>query len=450
MLWLFLCLVQEPNIEGTWSGYLHIPNGKLRLVLHLKLADGAWKASLDSPDQSVSGLECSDISFVDNTLSLSVPTVKGTFTGKLKDEKIEGTWSQGMPLPLTLQRGELEGPKRPQTPKEPFSYEIEEVSFKNDKAKITLAGTLTKPKGNGPFPAAVLLSGTGPQDRDETIAGHKPFWVLADYLTRQGIAVLRFDDRGVGNSEGNYGLASTFDFGEDAAAGAAFLATRREINPKKIGLIGHSEGGTVGPKTVLGSKDFSFLVTLAGPTVSGRDIMIEQTKLILKASGLDGETLDNISEINNHLYDLGLKHEDRQELEKALSAYLAEKREKLGPYQSQILGLGEERVPGLVPFLGSNWFKSFVDYNPGDDLKKLKIPILALYGEKDLQVPPAQSLPPLKQLASHAEVENFAGLNHLFQPAKTGLPAEYAQIETTMDEKVMERISTWILALPKK
>jgi uncharacterized protein len=328
---------------------------------------------------------------------------------------------------------------RPQEPKPPFPYPAEDVSYPNPKAAgVTLAGTLTLPEGKGPFAAAILISGSGPQNRDENILGHKPFLVLADYLTRQGFAVLRVDDRGVGKSTGAFAEATSRDFASDVEAGIAFLKSRPEIAAHKIGLIGHSEGALVA--TILAAQhQAAFAVLLAGPAVTGEEIVIEQGDRIAHAEGIPDTAITR-----QHKLQAELMHTVSSATDSAVAA------QKIRELIQSSTPAAEQDQSALLDAkirqLLSPWFRFFLTYNPQPDLKKITVPVLAIYGEKDLQVPPEQNAAPMTAALQHPaqEVKVLPHLNHLLQHATTGSPAEYAKIEETLAPEALETISTWL------
>jgi uncharacterized protein len=327
--------------------------------------------------------------------------------------------------------------KRPQNPVKPYPYREEEVSYSNPAAKIQLAATLTIPPGKGPFPAVLLMVGSGPHDRDESLAGHKPFLVLADYLTRKGIVVLRADKRGVGKSGGDYSKAVMTDFASDAEAGVAYLKTRAEVNPKKIGLVGHSEGGIEAPMAAVHDPDVAFVVMMAGPGVPGDEILEQQVVLIGRAAGKSQEEVEKDAAIQRDMLAVVKKDADDATLEKDLRAVMA------GKVPEAMMGM-------QIKMVSSPWFRDFVLYDPRPTLSKVTCPLLDINGEKDLQVPPGQNLPAIrKALAAggnkNFEVDELPGLNHLFQTAKTGGIGEYGEIEETMSPVALEKVASWIL-----
>jgi len=436
--------VPPSDIDGTWMGTLDAGGVRLRVVFHiLNTADGLT-ATVDSPDQGVNGVPARSVTRKGSSLKIDVKQMRGgAYEGKISPDlaTIDGTytWNAGG-LPLVLKRvkdaSALER-RRPQNPVKPYPYREQDVSYSNRKAQgVTLAGTLTVPKGKGPFPAVLLVPGSGPYDRDETLFGHKPFLVLADYLTRKGIIVLRVDDRGVGKSTGNLADATTADLATDAEAGVEYLKSRSEVDPHRIGLIGHSEGGLIAPMVAERNPDVAFIVMMAGPGVPGDQILPEQVRLISEAAGVSHGTAEKRAATELEIVTLVKQEKDDAVLGKEL-------REKLA-------GQPEAQIDVVVKTFTSPWFRYFLAYDPAPALRKVKCPVLAINGEKDSQVSPKQNLPAIRRALEeggnqHAEVDELPGLNHLFQTAKTGAPAEYGEIEETMSPVAMEKIATWIL-----
>jgi len=332
---------------------------------------------------------------------------------------------------------ELNPLKRPQNPARPYPYRDQEVTFENRVQSVTLAATLTIPQGDGPFPAVLLITGSGPQDRDETLLGHKPFLVLADYLTRHGIAVLRADDRGTGKSTGVFGNATTADFATDVEAGFSYLKTRTEVDPHKIGLVGHSEGGVIAPMVAARNKDVAYIVMMAGTGVSGDQVLVAQGEAIELANGKDPAEAAKDAAKKKEMIALVETEKDPDNLEKEL-------KEKMTG------DIPEPQIGTAIQQLTSPWFRYFMTYDPAIALRKVTCPVLAINGSLDKQVLPKQNLPAIRQALQesgnkHVEIDELPGLNHLFQTAKTGSTAEYAQIEETMSPVALEKISTWIL-----
>ncbi|MCI0457404.1 MAG: alpha/beta fold hydrolase [Gemmataceae bacterium] len=456
--------VPHKRLGGYWLGKLDAGAIQLRVgVKFTRKKDGTLGGTMDSIDQGVKGLPLDTVTLKEREVRFAIKVVGGAFEGKLKEDgsEIVGMWKQaGESLPLTLKRLEKEPTlARPQEPKKPYPYVEEEVTYENKKAGVKFAGTLTLPKGKGPFAAVLLITGSGPQDRNEALMGHKPFLVLADHLTRRGIAVLRVDDRGVGGSTGNTMKSTTADFADDALAGVEFLKTRAEIGSKRIGLLGHSEGGVVAPLAASKSKDVAFIVLLAGTAVVGEEILYEQGQLILKTSGADAKQLAKQRRLQELMFRIVKEEKDDSAIEKRIKkawdeevARLTDEEKKQAAKQ---FAKQEALLKGQVKALLSPWFRYFLTHDPALALRQVECPVLALFAEKDLQVIPRQNLPPMAKALAEGKcrdytITQFPGLNHLFQTCKTGLPTEYGNIEETMTPRVLEAISSWILQQTKK
>ena len=445
----------EISIEGIWEGKLKVPGTELRIVLNIsKNPDGILTATLDSPDQGATGIPVEEVIFKDNILRLEVKSAGGVFEGKVSEDflVIEGEWKQfGQSLPLTINGVDkaVEIP-RPQVPKKPYPYIEEEAIYENKEAGITLAGTLTLPSGNGPFPAVLLITGSGPQDRNETIYNHSPFLVLADYLTRQDIAVLRVDDRGVGESTGDFSQATSEDFASDVLAGVEYLKTCKEIDPKKIGLIGHSEGGIIAPMVAVKSPDVAFIVLMAGTGLTGEEILYLQGALISRAMGVSEEDIIKNRQFNDKIFSVLKEEEDSEIAEKRLRQMFMEDWEKMSDEKKEQIGDPEVFLEAQLQSLLSPWLKFFLTYDPKPILSKVKCPVLAINGEKDLQVPPKENLSAIEEVLKTGGNQNYTikelpGLNHLFQTTQTGLPSEYAKIEETISPVALKIVGDWIL-----
>jgi pimeloyl-ACP methyl ester carboxylesterase len=424
-----------------------LSGSKLELIFKISVDENdELSAKMDVPAQGARDLPVSNTKVKTDSIFLHVAMIAGRFEGQMEnDTTIAGNWSQsGLNFPLTLTRTEkITELKRPQTPQPPFPYIEEEVSYENTLAGIQLTGTLTLPEHAEDCPAVILISGSGAQDRDETIFEHKPFLVIADYLTRNGIAVLRVDDRGVGGSEGNLSDATSEDFAGDVLAGIEFLKTRKKINPLKIGLIGHSEGGIIAPIAANKTNEVAFVVLLAGPGISGEEILYEQGRLIGLASGMNEEQVEQSRKTQEAIFNIIKTEKDSSvrldRLQRALT----------GGMYPMMNDDQKKAIDQQVAAVNSPWFHYFLTYDPRPALTKLKCPVLALIGEKDLQVPPKSNLPAIKKALSDGGNKNFKtmelpGLNHLFQRCETGAVAEYAQIEETISPEVLEIISEWI------
>jgi fermentation-respiration switch protein FrsA (DUF1100 family) len=375
-------------------------------------------------------------------------------TGTLTEDgdRIDAVLKQrGFELPLELRRtDEVVKVNRPQEPKRPFPYREEEVSYTNDRAGITIAGTLTLPAGEGPFPAALLISGSGAQDRDETVFGHKPFLVMADYLTRRGIAVLRVDDRGVGGTGGSLSDSTTQDLARDALAGVSYLRSRPEIDSGKVGLVGHSEGGLIAPLAAAESENVAFIVLMAGPGLPGEEILYLQSELISRAEGTGEEEIEKNLAQQRRIYDILKKGGDREAMEKTLRRMYEEDMAALSDQERKESELSEAQLEGQLEQLLSNWFRFFLTYDPRPTLERVRCPVLAVIGEKDLQVPPKENLSEIEKALKAGgnpdyTLKEFKGLNHMFQTAVSGAVTEYGRIEETMAPEALSFIGDWIL-----
>ncbi|MGA3045603.1 MAG: alpha/beta hydrolase [Terracidiphilus sp.] len=432
------------DIDGTWLGTLDAGTIKLRVLFKIVNTADGLTAQMQSPDQTPVWLSATSVNRKGSTLTIDIKANGGVFEGTIATDlnSIDGTFTQmNTPLPLTLKRvkdrSELERP-RPQNPVKPYPYHQEDVKYSGKAAGVTLAATLTIPSGKGPFPAVLLIAGSGPHDRDESLMGHKPFLVLSDYLTRKGIVVLRADKRGIGKSTGNYDSATSVDFAADAEAGVLFLRTRQEVNPHRIGLVGHSEGGSIAPMVAAKDLGVAFIVMMAGTGVPGDQIIVEQGRLIAEASGESREKADQDAEKERETLALVETDKDPANLDTLLGVKLAAE------------GVPDAQIAAQTKALTSPWVRFFLTYDPATALRKVTCPVLAINGSLDLQVPPAQNLPAIRKALEEAgnkrfEVDELPGLNHLFQTAKTGSPSEYAEIEETMSPVALDKIASWIL-----
>lgn len=441
------------DITGEWNGVLSVQGMKLRLVFHVMKTDAGYSATMDSPDQGAKGIPMTSARFENKVLTLEHGLAQIVYAGTVDGtDSIAGKFTQaGQSFPLTLHRKAIaiEKTRRQQEPVPPFPYVSEEVSFVNAKDNIRLAGTFTFPKEKAPLATVVLISGSGPQNRDEELMGHKPFLVLADYLTRNGIAVLRFDDRGCFASEGNFAAATSNEFATDVEAAVAYLKTRKEVNKGKIGLIGHSEGGLIAPMVAARNKDVNFIVLMAGPGIRGSEIMLRQQALIGRANGVKEEDLQASIDLNTAVFKMVDEIADTDTLRVQISNYLREQSKTVAALATNDAKKTEELIDVQVAQLLSPWMLNFIRYNPVPALEKVKCPVLAINGSKDLQVPSEVNLKAIETALNKAKNKNFvikelAGLNHLFQECKTGSPNEYAGIEQTISPSALEVISQWI------
>ncbi len=433
----------QAALAGDWSGVLDTGQVKLRVRFRISPVDaGGWAGVMESLNQGGGPLPLSQVTRDGSSVTFDAARIGASFKGELAagGATLTGQWSQGpAALPLTLTHSEaapITPPRRPQTPATPYPYRQEDVSFLNPAARIRLAGTLTLPPGQGPFPAVVLISGSGPQNRDEEILGHKPFLILADDLTRRGLAVLRVDDRGVAASQGDFSGATSFDFAEDVQAAIAFLRSRHDIVGRRIGLIGHSEGGMIAPLVASRDPQLAFVVLLAGPGVPGDQILLAQDALIARATGVPETAISADAERTRDVLDLAKRAPDRASAKQAIIERL------------QADGVTGAAAEAQARRMSSDWLRAFLNYDPAATLRRLRLPVLAVGGSLDLQVPTAQNLPALRESLKNdpdVTVLELPGLNHLFQHAKTGSPAEYATIEETFAPEALKIIGEWVV-----
>ena len=436
------------DISGAWHGKLSLPTGSLTIVFHISQTEqDVYVTTLDSPDQGANGIKTQTTSFNDSTLIIQIPVIHASYKGKLNsDNTINGTFTQGMPLPLNLKKGEASRPKRPQEPQPPFPYRSEEVTVRNERDGINLAGTLTLPEKGTKFPAVVMVTGSGAQNRDEEIMGHKPFFVIADYLTRNGIAVLRCDDRGTAASQGTHATATNEDFATDTEAMVNYLRSRKEINAKKIGIIGHSAGGIIAFIVAKKDPSIAFVVSLAGAGVRGDSLMLKQVELISKSQGMPDAVWQGMKpSIRNRYAILQQTDKTPEELQKELYADVTK---TMSPEQLKDLNTIQQ-LSAQISSMTSPWYLHFIRYDPAQDLKKLKCPVLALNGEKDIQVDAAMNLAAIQERITgngnkNVTVKAYPNLNHLFQTCKKGTLAEYGQLEETINPEVLKDIIEWI------
>jgi pimeloyl-ACP methyl ester carboxylesterase len=415
---------------------------------------GHWVGHLDVPGQGLLGLPILNVRYGDGVATGLVAMVPfpAQIEGVLDadERRITGRFKQGpydLEMDFALDEG-YAGPalNRPQHPTPPYPYPVKDVTIEHPDGHA-LAGTVTVPDGDGPFPGAVLITGSGPQDRDETILGHKPFLVIADYLTRHGIAVLRFDDRGTGGSTGSFSSATTEDLGGDVVAAMEFLKKVERVDPARVGLIGHSEGGTIAPMVASTHPEVAFIVLLAGTGVRGDDLLRMQARLVLEAAGADDELMARTRAQQEAYFKLVLDGADEAALREALRPMIKDQMAAMGMEDQdseQVQQLIEEQVRQQA----SPWMRFFITYDPRPALQRVTCPVLAMNGTLDLQVWHEQNLPEIEKAVraggGEISIRRYAGLNHLFQPAETGSIMEYGTIETTIDEAVLVDMTEWI------
>lgn len=443
ILLIFFQNLFSQNITGSWYGNLDVQGQKLPLVFHIEQEGNDLKSTFDSPTQGAKGIPIQKTLFENNELTFNASNLGITFSGKLNAQKIEGIFSQsGMNFPLILTRNaETTIVNRPQTPKPPFNYNSDDVTFKNDTQGNLLAGTLVTPKNfNKKSPILVMITGSGAQDRNEEMFEHKPFLVIADDLAKKGIATLRLDDRGIGGSEKGKDGATSADFATDINSGVNYLVKN---GYKNIGLIGHSEGGMIAPMVADLNKNVKILVLLAAPGIPILDLVLDQNKKLAESTNLPQAAIDEVLAIKSKTFTYARNYNGK-DFKADFTKYLEEN------YPNMSV---QERA-AYIDQMSSPWFQYFIKFNPNDYLSKVKIPVLAVDGSLDLQVSAKENLAGIKNSLTKAgnknfETVEFEGLNHLFQTATTGNPSEYGQIEETFSPKVLDKISSWILQLQK-
>ncbi len=451
-----------------WKGTIALPNGKaleFSVVLIPPAQPGAEPTgTMSIPMQGVIDAPLTSVVMTAGTLAFTLapanlpPASRPSFTAlraAADADNAKGSMTQsGFDVPITLSRlkeGETAGPLRPQNPKPPFPYDQRDVAYTNPADNTTLAGTLTYPKSGAPFPAVILITGSGPQDRDETLFAHKPFLVIADHLTRTGFAVLRVDDRGVGGSTSpKKGAETTDDFATDVLAGVDFLKKQPDIDPKRIALVGHSEGGLIAPMVAAQSSDVAAIVLLAGPGVSGLEILREQIPAGARASGASEDDAIKARDRSIALFDAVIRNADDETLQRLARDIVVL---QAGPAaenpgaQAQV----DSSAKALKAQFSSPWFRRFLVLDPADNLRKVKVPVLALNGALDKQVIPEQNIPRIESALKDAgnpdaTTRVLPGLNHLFQTATTGSGAEYATIEETFAPAALDAMTQWLAA----
>jgi fermentation-respiration switch protein FrsA (DUF1100 family) len=441
------------TVEGTWNGELVLGQQKLRLVFHFAAQESLYVGTMDSPDQGARGIKLTRVEFNSPELDFAIAQLGVSYKGALQDNgTISGTFTQmGQSFPLSLTRGEIVL-NRPQEPTPPYPYNSENVIFTSRSEGVALAGTLTTPRGGlGKYPAVVLVSGSGAQNRDEEIVGHKPFLVLADHLTRAGIAVLRNDDRGVGGSTGDFATATTADFTADALGVFDFLTSHPEIDPDKVGIIGHSEGGTVAFMAAAENPEVAFIVSLAGMAVRGDSSLVRQNRDLMLAQGLDKGVAETYCEALARVFAVLETHPHdyiTQNMGSLPKEVLSEEDAAALPVQLK------QNLINILLTPASPWMSYFLTLDPASYIRRVKCPVLAVNGNRDLQVSAAVNLSSIAENLTaagnhHYVVREFEGLNHLFQHSETGLPIEYPKIEETLAPELLTTVTEWILSNEK-
>lgn len=451
-----VCTAAAQSVTGRWAGKLQVTGGQLTLVLRIQESEsGKLSAFLDSPDQGAYDIPCDSVVYSAPHLKVIMGAIGGQYEATLEDNSLRGQFIQGgasSPLVLTPSAEEDRSTLHPQEPKKPYPYLAEEVRFVNPTDGDTLAGTLTMPTTPGPHRAVVMITGSGPQSRDEPVMNHRPFLVWADALTRLGIAVLRYDDRGVGASTGNFNEARTADLARDVEAAVDYLRSRKEIDNQRIGLIGHSEGGMIAPIVAVSRpKDVSFIVLLAAPGLRGDSILVMQNEIISRRSHTPDSIREATAQLNRSLFALLVPPTtDEEALRQSLAevlrgAFFDGPLAPPMPHEQVELAINQE-----MEMLTAPWMRDFLRYDPAPMLSRVQCPVLAVQGSEDVQVPAAANLPIVeKALTLHGNkevtVKEFPGLNHMLQHCQTCLPDEYGEIRETVSPEVLQFVGEWIL-----
>jgi pimeloyl-ACP methyl ester carboxylesterase len=448
---------QSRDISGIWEGKLHV-SVDLRIVFHFsKDAAGNWTGTMDSPDQNVNGIPCTGVELKGDSLIVQIPSARGKYLGMIvTDSSIGGKWVQGIQIDLVLHKVEkISRLIRPQTPVPPFPYVSEDVEFDNGDKTLHYGATITTPPGPGPFPAVVLITGSGAQDRDETIFEHRPFAVIADYLARRGIIVLRVDDRGMGKSTGSFSKSTSLDFANDVNNSLDYLKTRPKVDTRKLGLIGHSEGGMIAPIVAVQRKDIDFIILLAGPGEKIIELMAEQNAGILISTGINKDAVQSFRDFYPAIPESIVRAKTPEEASVSLDRALKEWIKKT-PAAQVLATTGiyndssrKKFTETMVGSMYNPWFIYFLSFDPQPWLMQLHCKVLALNGEKDLQVPAVSNLKGIQQALEKSKSDNFEvhaipGLNHLFQTCKQCTVQEYGQLEETFSPAALQLMGDWI------
>jgi hypothetical protein len=437
--------------EERWRGAIDLASaGAGEMEFFVTFAADGDTAKLSIPAQGARDVPVQDVVYTAARIEFTLAAAGAVFAADRDGDTANGTLEQGGTYPISLERlaGDAPtGPNRPQTPQAPFPYAAHEVTYTNAAEGNTLAGTLTVPAGAGPHPAAILITGSGVQDRDETLFEHKPFWVVADHLSRNGIAVLRVDDRGIGGSDGARPGLTSVDFAGDVAAGVEFLRGQDEIDASRVGLIGHSEGGFIAPMVAADDPAIAFIIMLAGTGVDGAALLRVQNEMILRAAGADDAYIETQVGLQESLWAAMISDAEESVIEERLGALLDHQLQSVPPEQRE--AARADAMAATRAQTSSAWLRYFLRTDPAIYLERVKTPVLALNGTLDLQVSADQNLPPIEAALrrggnTDVTVQRFENLNHLFQHASTGLVAEYGTIEETFAPEVLEMMTTWL------
>lgn len=449
LLFMFTSGIYAQEISGSWSGSLNIQGTNLLIVFNITKAGTLYESTMDSPDQGAFAIPTTSTKFSDGKLEITATALGMKFEGELKDDSIIGTFKQGaLSVPLTLIRGATNVQSRPQTPKEPFPYHSEQVAITSKDGKHTISGTFTKPFGKGLFPAIVLIAGSGPNDRDETLFNHKPFLVVSDHLTKNGFAVLRYDKRGVGKSTGSYADATIDDFAEDAKLALEFLKKRADIDKSKTGLLGHSEGGIVASMVAANNNDVNFIVLMAAPGIDGIEIVIDQNEFSMIQQKFAPDLIMKMQSVNKQMFTGLINWGGTENEKKTLHDRLSELWELI-PSQAKANLEKTSFINYQFNAMITPGYRSFLLSKPSSYIQKIKCPVFAINGKLDSQVSATKNLNSISEALkkggnSSSKTKIYEKLNHIFQESTTGLVTEYGKIEQTISPEVLSDITAWL------
>lgn len=452
LLLLPVTVFAQSKWDGQWKTQVQ------KIDLYITISDEGKDLKLTIPMQGIADMSADNSEVSDNRIDFFYRAFGASFYGNLKGDSIVGTWNQGGREQdmIFLKSSDDLTFKRPQTPKEPFSYKVETIVTKKTDSSPRLSGTLTMPEGEGPFPAVVLISGSGPQNRDSEIFKHKPFWVLADHFTRKGYAVLRYDERGIGLSGGKFKGATSEDFAMDVESAVQYLQGRKEINTQKIGLVGHSEGGMIAPLVASKNKDIAFIVLLAGPGIPPKEIMKYQMKNQFGQLKLSSDGKKKTKVFVNNMFEILSSPETNDKVVEKYQAASNRFYNSLEDEDQEQFGVSQEQFYfSMASTFFDPWMRYFLQYDPSPALKKVTVPVLAVNGKKDRQVTAKHNIKGIKKALKaggnkSVKTKCFKNLNHLFQTSKTGNPSEYMGIEETFNEDVMIYIVDWMNNVPQQ
>lgn len=449
-------LFAQSPYAGSWEGKLKLGTTDLRIVFHVKDSAGGLSARLDSPDQEAFGIPADTAYTEAGELVITLKNLRASFRGSLAaDTLLRGTFTQGLPFPLELRKVDKPSERRrPQTPRSPFPYKSEDLVYKNADGSLEYGATFTCPAGDGPFPAAILITGSGQQNRDEEIMGHKLFAVIADHLTRAGYAILRVDDRGIGKSTGDFSKATSADFADDVNAGVNYLLTRPEVDKQRVGLIGHSEGGMIAPMVATRRQDIAFVILLAAPGAKIIDLMCAQVHAIIRSGGVGEPAAKAYEGLYRKALPAAANAKDSVAAVEALNRIYKRwvKRTDTALLRELGMDLPKNRATSIRMTAGvanTPWFRYFLAFDPVPYLQKLNCKVLALNGDKDIQVLAEQNLEGIRKALARSQVpvqelKSLPGLNHLFQTCKRCNLAEYGELEETISPVALQAMSDWL------